>query len=319
MGTPHFAVPSLDLLVKSGYTVVAVITAPDKPAGRGRMISSSPVKEYALKNNLNVLQPTNLKDPAFIQFLESFHADLQVVVAFRMLPDVIWKMPRLGTFNLHASLLPQYRGAAPINRAIMNGETETGVTTFFINENIDTGSIIFTERIKIEDNDTAGSLHDRLMYAGAQLVLKTIETIAGGHVTIVSQELLISKTPEIKTAPKIFKEDCRIDWHRKTRDIHNFIRGLSPFPAAFTTIHSISGESLNVKIYASSLTFDVEKNFISTDYNPGTIHTDQKTFLHVSCADGLISIRELQLEGKRRMDVKEFLKGFKLHKYRKAE
>ncbi len=319
MGTPQFAVPSLDLLVKSGYPIVAVLTSPDKPAGRGRIISSSPVKDYALENNLNVLQPANLKDPAFIKILESFNADLQVVVAFRMLPDVIWKMPRLGTFNLHASLLPQYRGAAPINRAIINGESETGVTTFFINENIDTGSIIFSERIKIEDTDTAGSLHDRLMYAGAQLVLKTVETIAGGHVTTVSQDQLISKTYELKTAPKIFKEDCKINWHSKTRDIYNLIRGLSPYPAAFTKFHSLFGDSLNVKIYESSLTVDAEKDLISKDNNPGTIHTDQKTLLYVSCADGLISIKELQLEGKRRMDVKEFLRGFKLDKYRQAE
>lgn len=312
MGTPHFAVPSLDLLVKSGYPVVAVLTAPDKPTGRGRIISTSPVKDYALKNNLNVLQPTNLKDRGFIKLLDSFHADLQVVVAFRMLPEVVWKMPHLGTFNLHASLLPQYRGAAPINRAIMNGEKETGVTTFFINENIDTGSIIYSERIKISDDETAGSLHDRLMIKGAQLVLKTVETIADGKVSSVSQDQLLTGFAHLKTAPKIFKEDCRIDWYKNSRDIFNHIRGLSPYPAAFTKIHSPFGESQNIKIYESSLLTGTDQEMGDSVSKPGTLFTDQKSYLYVSCADSKISIKELQIEGKRRMAVKEFLKGFKL-------
>ncbi|MCD4663713.1 MAG: methionyl-tRNA formyltransferase [Bacteroidales bacterium] len=307
MGTPDFAVPSLDILVKNDFDVVGVVTSLDKPAGRGRKITHSPVKEYAVANNLPVLQPNNLKDKYFINQLKSLNPDLQVVVAFRMLPEVVWGMPPLGTFNLHASLLPQYRGAAPINRAIINGETETGVTTFFLDKEIDTGKIILSEKIAIGNEETAGELHDRLMEEGAKLVLLTIETISESNYKLKSQNDLITSEISLKKAPKIFKEDCRVDWKLGVDNIYNFIRGLSPYPSAFTELLSPAGETWMLKIYKAQK--------ILQDKNPvvGTIQTDGKSYLNILCADGFISIIEIQLAGKRRMNITEFLKGFTIN------
>jgi methionyl-tRNA formyltransferase len=311
MGTPEFAVPSLDLLVKSGYQVVAVITAPDKPSGRGQIMSKSPVKEYALRNQLEILQPINLKDQDFFRQLKSYRADLQVVVAFRMLPEAVWKMPLMGTFNLHASLLPQYRGAAPINWAIINGEKETGVTTFFINETIDTGNIIFSDRTQINKDESAGTLHDRLMQMGSQLVLKTVKSIAEGNFTSVNQEPLVKESIILKPAPKIFKADCRIDWNKSNHEIHNFIRGLSPYPVAFTKLWSKAGNSMTIKIYESSIPLKDEESDRQNSFT-GKLLTDSKHFIKISCGKGQLSIEELQLEGKRRLKTAEFLRGFKI-------
>jgi methionyl-tRNA formyltransferase len=310
MGTPGFAVPSLNILVSSGYEITGVVTVPDKPAGRGQHVRISPVKEYALKHSLKVFQPANLKDPEFIKELKSLSPDLFIVVAFRMLPEVIWKMPPFGTFNLHASLLPQYRGAAPINWAIINGEKETGVTTFFINETIDTGKILFTERINIGDDETAGELHDRLMTLGASLVLKTVKAIGNGN--IIPQDQQLFEMAELRTAPKIFKEDCRIDWEQNVTNVCNLIRGLSPYPAAFTNLISTNGDQFNIKIFKAKALDLFENKPGLAELIPGTISTDQLTYLHVACKDGFISIDELQLEGKRRITIKEFLRGFRM-------
>jgi methionyl-tRNA formyltransferase len=313
MGTPGFAVPSLEILIANGFQVAAVVTVPDKPAGRGQVIKYSPVKDFALYHNLKLLQPSNLKDPGFIDELQTLQPDLMIVVAFRMLPQVIWKLPRLGTFNLHASLLPQYRGAAPINWAIINGEKETGITTFFINENIDTGKILFSEKTAIGDNETAGELHDRLMVEGAKLVLKTVQAIQNGNFNMMPQDHLVASQMKLKLAPKIFKEDCRIDWTQKVNDIHNFIRGLSPYPAAFTNLHSMLGESLVLKVFKakpvqhSEAVSEKQKNLLQ-----GNIITDSRSYLYVVCGDGLIALDEIQLEGKRRMLTVEFLRGFKI-------
>ena len=304
MGTPEFAVESLDALVKNNYNVVGVITAPDKPAGRGMKIQFSAVKEYALRNNLNLFQPEKLKNPEFIETLKALHPDLQVVVAFRMLPEVIWKMPRLGTFNVHSSLLPQYRGAAPINWAVINGEKETGVTTFFINENIDTGDIIFSEKVTIGEDETAGELHDHLMKIGAELIVRTVEAIREGNLNIQKQE----KTDnEIKPAPKIFKEDCRINWSKDLDSIHNFIRGLSPFPSAFTEINSPENKKYYLKVFKSS------KEKADHILSIGKIQTDQKYFLKIAVTGGFINLLEIQLEGRKKMAVKDFLRGFHLN------
>ncbi|MDX1628713.1 MAG: methionyl-tRNA formyltransferase [Fulvivirga sp.] len=292
LGTPEFAVPSLDILVENGFKVVAVITAPDKPKGRGQKISISPVKEAALKHNIPVLQPTNLKDESFIATLKSYNANLQIVVAFRMLPEAVWNMPELGTFNLHASLLPQYRGAAPINWAIINGEKETGLTTFFLKHEIDTGNIIFQEKEPIYDDDTVGDLYHRLMHKGAQLVLKTVDAIAGGQYPQIPQEI----NQEIKKAPKIFRETCEINWHQPTDKVYNFIRGLSPYPAAWTTLNG-----KNLKIFQAAK--------LKKSGKPGAYDSDNKTYLHFFTADGSIDVKELQLQGKRRMNIEEFLRG----------
>lgn len=298
MGTPEFAVPSLERLVENKFNVVAVITAPDKPQGRGQKLMPSPVKECALKHHIPVLQPVNLKSPAFQEELRSYHANLQVVVAFRMLPEAVWSMPALGTFNLHASLLPDYRGAAPINWAIINGEKETGVTTFFLQHEIDTGSIIFQEREPIHDHDDAGSLYERLMSKGGQLVLKTVKAIEEGNYSTLPQ----SEPAEIKHAPKIFKETCQINWDKPSEKIRNFIRGLSPYPAAWT-IH----EGKTYKIFRAQ---SAVSNGLPT--NAGTWKTDNKTYLYVKTADGWIAITELQPEGKRRMAVEDFFRGNKI-------
>ncbi len=299
MGTPEFAVPSLEILQKNKFNVVAVITAPDKPQGRGQKIVYSPIKESALKHNIPVLQPTNLKSLEFLEELKTYQANLQIVVAFRMLPEVVWAMPALGTFNLHASLLPQYRGAAPINWAIINGEKETGATTFFLKHEIDTGSIIFQEKETIHESDDVGTLYERLMSRGSALVLKTVQAIETGDYSAIPQ----SSETEVKHAPKIFKETCEIRWDKPAREIRNFVRGLSPYPTAWTTI---AGK--NFKIYKVSL---VEKNEESK--NPGIFDTDNKNYLHFKTLDEWISVDELQPEGKKRMTVQEFFRGNKIN------
>ncbi len=298
MGTPEFAVESLDILVKKGYDVAAVVTAPDKPAGRGQKLSMSAVKKYALEHNLHVLQPVKLKDESFIQELKDIQANLFIVVAFRMLPEVVWNMPEIGTFNLHASLLPQYRGAAPINWAIINGETKTGVTTFFLQHEIDTGDILMSESVDILPEDNASALHDKLMHLGARLTLKTVQAIENEDVRPQPQP-----DTEIKHAPKIFKEDCELDFNDPVEKIHNKVRGLSPFPAAFT---HLDGKIL--KIYQT----EVQK--IHGDIANGIFDTDGKTYLRVKCEDGWLNIIELQLEGKKRMYISEFLKGYRFSK-----
>jgi methionyl-tRNA formyltransferase len=295
LGTPDFAVPSLAKLVENGYNIVAVITAPDKPAGRGLQLQQSPVKKYALEKNIPVLQPEKLKNLAFLEELKSYKADLQIVIAFRMLPELVWDMPRLGTFNLHASLLPQYRGAAPINRAIMNGEKETGLTTFFLQQEIDTGHILLQEKILIGEDETAGELHDKMMLAGADLVLKTVQAIEKNALTPIPQ----TESTEVKHAPKIFKEDCRIDWTLDINAIHNHIRGLSPYPASWTTL-----QGKNFKIYIA------KRETASHIYPAGKILTDGKTYMKVAAQNGFIQLLEIQMEGKKRMPVNEFLKGF---------
>lgn len=304
MGTPDFAVPSLAILHEHGYDIAAVVTAPDKPAGRGRQIRVSPVKDYAMRHGLPVLQPEKLRDPAFVSRLQGLNADLFVVVAFRMLPEVVWQMPPQGTFNLHASLLPQYRGAAPINRAIMNGERETGLTTFFLQHEIDTGQILMQERIDIGENETAGELHDRLMERGAQLVLQTVKGLQDKQIQPVAQDTLIRAEEhagrELKEAPKIFKEDCRINWDSSPEQIHNQVRGLSPYPTAFT---ELNGKQL--KVYRSRMERQAHQE------PPGKFITDQRTFLKVAVREGFIYLDEIQLEGKKRMDAREFLKGYR--------
>ena len=300
MGTPDFAVAILDKLVKSDCLIVGVITAPDKPAGRGRKLNESSVKVYAREHQLNILQPTNLKDPNFIKELEGLKPDLQIVVAFRMLPKAVWAMPRLGTFNLHASLLPQYRGAAPINWAIINGERETGVTTFFIDDKIDTGEILLQNKTSISDEETAGTLHDKLMYLGADLVLETIHKIE-------SKEIVPSKQQEeksLKEAHKLHKETCEIDWLQNIATIYNFIRGLSPYPTAWTTLYN-GEEELFLKIYLAKM--DLEPHQLKV----GTVVATKKE-LKVAVAGGFINLLEIQLTGKRKMATKEVLNGLNL-------
>ena len=296
MGTPEFAVESLKKLVEGKFNVVAVITAPDKPKGRGQKLAISPVKEYALSQRIPVLQPTNLKSEEFNQELKSYRANLQVVVAFRMLPEVVWAMPEYGTFNLHASLLPQYRGAAPINWAIINGETETGVTTFFIKHEIDTGSIILQKKEPISEIDNVGTLYERLMNLGANLVLQTVEQIRDNSFSLKVQE-----SDDMKPAPKLFKEDCKIDWSQSSKKIYDFVRGLSPYPAAWT---ELIGK--NYKI------FEVEISDQKLDGDPGDFKSDEKKQLQVKTGNGTINIKVLQLEGKKRMKVEDFLRGNKI-------
>ncbi len=300
MGTPDFAVPSLEILVEHKYKVVAVITAPDKPQGRGQKITFSPVKESALKHGIPVLQPTNLKSPAFLEELKSYQANLQIVVAFRMLPESVWSLPSLGTFNLHGSLLPQYRGAAPINWAIINGEKETGVTTFFLKHEIDTGSIIFQETEPILEEDTVGSLYERLMYKGAKLVLKTVKAIEAGSYPSLPQ----NENTVIRHAPKIFKETCEIKWDQSTEQIYNFVRGLSPYPAAWAM--------LNDKFFKILKCRKLDSADGVTQSIPGSIRTDNKQCLHIKTADGWIGIEEFQPEGKKKMLVQEFFRGNKI-------
>ena len=300
MGTPDFAVASLDALIHSGCTIVGVVTAADKPAGRGQKLGESAVKKYAVQRGLKVLQPIKLKDPDFLAELKSLNADLQVVVAFRMLPEVVWNMPPKGTINLHASLLPQYRGAAPINWAIINGEKESGVSTFFLKHEIDTGDILFSQSVQIPDTYTAGDLHDELMQVGATLLVKTVQAIEKGDYQEIPQSGVLP-IDQLKHAPKIFKEDCEINWNHPVQTIYNRIRGLSPSPTAFT---KLDGKTLKL--------FRVDIDPTQPKIEPGTFISDGKTELKFACTDGFISIKELQLEGKKRMGIEEFLRGVRL-------
>ena len=302
MGTPEFAVASLSALVDAECNVVAVITAPDKPAGRGMKPQQSAVKKYALEKGIQVLQPEKLKNPEFLAELSALKADVQVVVAFRMLPEVVWNMPRLGTINVHASLLPQYRGAAPINWAIINGEKETGITTFKLQHEIDTGNILLQEKIAIGENDTAGELHDKMKMLGAELIVRTIKLLAHGQLQEKDQTTLTQdQAAELKHAPKIFTDTCTIDWNEPVDQVFNLIRGLSPYPAAFT---HLNGKLLKV--------YKAEKNKQPVSIAPGNWDSDKKTYLKFACPDGYINIKELQLEGKKRMPVEDFLRGYKL-------
>jgi methionyl-tRNA formyltransferase len=303
MGTPEFAVPSLEILIEHKYNIVAVITAQDKPQGRGQKLTHSPVKECATKHNIPVLQPSNLKSPGFLEELKSYNCNLQIVVAFRMLPEAVWSMPALGTFNLHASLLPQYRGAAPINWAIINGEKETGATTFFLKHEIDTGSIIFQVKEPITPDDDAGTLYQRLMQKGAELVLKTVKAIEQNGFPSIPQ----SATNEIKHAPKIFKETCEIKWDQSSDQTRNFVRGLSPYPAAWTTLAGKIFKVFKVSVVKSN---DVEASDVVQP--SGHFRTDSKNYIHVKTADGWIALHEIQPEGKKRMTVPEFFRGNKL-------
>jgi len=303
MGTPDFAVGSLKALVENNFNIIGVITSPDKPAGRGQKLHQSAVKVYALENNLHILQPTNLKDPEFLGELKSLNAHLQIIVAFRMLPESVWTMPTHGSMNLHGSLLPNYRGAAPINWAIINGEQKTGVTTFFLKHEIDTGDILFQEEIAVEPDDNAGKIHDILMLIGSQLIVKTTQAIIDGNYKEIPQKSLIKE--ELKHAPKIFKPDCRINWSQSVDTIHNLIRGLSPYPAAWSTLQNDESQSIDFKMFKS------EKEKINHSHLIGSIFTDEKTYLKIAAADGFISILELQLAGKKRIEIVEFLRGFK--------
>jgi len=298
MGTPEFAVPSLKILVENNFVIVAAITTPDKPKGRGQKLAKSPVKDYAQSVNIPVLQPTNLKSPEFIKELKSYNADLQVVVAFRMLPEIIWNMPNDGTFNLHASLLPQYRGAAPINWAIINGDKETGVTTFFLKHEIDTGMIILQEKEPIYDDDTAGTLYQRLMDKGAALVLKTVLSIAGNSYTQLAQ----TDHSDLRIAPKIYKESCEINWDSPAKRIFDFVRGLSPYPASWTTI---KGDQY--KIFSTVIT-----NEEPPEKQPGEYITDNKSYLYFKSKDKFVGITQLQKQGKKLMTIEEFLRGNQL-------
>ena len=323
MGTPEFAVASLDALAKAGCNIVGVITAPDKPAGRGMQLQQSAVKKYAANHNLKVLQPEKLKNPVFLEELKSLYADLQIVVAFRMLPETVWNMPPLGTINLHGSLLPQYRGAAPINWAIINGEKETGVTTFKLKHEIDTGDILLQEHFPIGENETAGEVHDRMKEIGAQVLVKTVKGLADGSLKETPQESLINNessepgfrlqaldselpAPDsrlLNHAPKIFTETCQIDFHKSTSQVHNLIRGLSPFPGAFCYLNNKM-----LKIYRSEKEASLNP---SEGETLGTFITDNKTFLKFVCTDGYIHVKELQLEGKKKMNVEDFLRGYR--------
>ena len=304
MGTPNFAVESLRALVEGGYNVVGVITMPDKPVGRhGSVLQASPVKEYALSQNLPVLQPEKLKDEAFLDELRALKADLQIVVAFRMLPEVVWDMPRFGTFNLHASLLPQYRGAAPINWAVINGDTETGVTTFFLTHEIDTGKIIRQKHLPIADTDNVGTVHDALMAIGAGLVTETVDLLLAGKVDAIPQEEFNKDVIELRPAPKIFKDTCRIDWNLPSKRIYDFIRGLSPYPAAWTELVASDGSRQALKVYQA------EKRPASHNQAIGVILTDAKSYIDIAVEDGYIRLLDLQLAGKKRMGVKDFLNG----------
>ena len=297
MGTPDFAVASLDALVQANFDVVAVVTAPDKPAGRGQKLNESAVKKYAVEKGIPELQPEKLKKPAFIEELRSYQADLQVVVAFRMLPEIVWNMPAKGTINLHGSLLPQYRGAAPINHAIINGEKESGVTTFFLKQEIDTGHIILSDSVPIADDETAGELHDKLMVVGANLLVKTLLAIEANNITEQPQP----QNDDLKHAPKIFKEDCKIDWNSPAQTIHNLIRGLSPYPTAFTFLNDKT-----LKVFKAEME-DKEPGIVA-----GGFLTDGKTYLKFAAKDGFIKLLDIQYEGKKRMLIEDFLRGMRL-------
>lgn len=300
MGTPQFAVASLDALIKAGCNIVAVVTVPDKPAGRGKKLSESAVKQYAVENGIKVLQPEKLKNPEFLEELKALNADLQVVVAFRMLPEAVWNMPARGTINLHASLLPQYRGAAPINWVLINGEKESGVTTFFLKHEIDTGDILFTEKVTLSGRETAGELHDRLMHKGAGLLVKTVKGVESGRYNEHPQSAL-AEGVELKHAPKIFKEDCLIDWNQSAESIYNKIRGLSPSPTAYTLLNDKV-----LKIYRA------EYEITEPGLQPGGFVTDNKSHLKFAAQDGYVVLTDVQLEGKKQMDIGSFLRGVRL-------
>lgn len=302
-GTPEFAASQLEAILNAGYEVAAVVTMPDKPAGRGKKIQFSDVKKTAIEHQLPLLQPEKLKDPEFLKTLESYHADLFIVVAFRMLPEAVWKMPPLGTFNLHASLLPQYRGAAPINHAIINGETETGLTTFFLNEEIDKGMVIMRESVAIRPDETAGELHDELMLLGNRLVVETIKKIENDDIQPITQEELAAGAV-LKDAPKIFKDFCTIRWNQDCKTVYDHIRGLSPYPAAHTSLKSDSGETVDLKV------FKTEMELAQPSAQPGTVITDNKNDLKIAVNDGFIHLTMLQQAGKKAMSISEFLRGF---------
>ena len=306
MGTPEFAVESLKRLVEGGYNVVAVVTMPDKPMGRhGSVLQASPVKQYAVSQGLKVLQPEKLKDEAFVEELRNLQADLQIVVAFRMLPEVVWNMPPMGTFNLHASLLPQYRGAAPINWAVMNGDTETGITTFFLKHEIDTGEVIQQVKVPIADTDNVEVVYDKLMMLGGDLVLETVDAIINGTVKSIPQEEMFASEAELRPAPKIFKETCRIDWNKGVKGVYDHVRGLSPYPAAWTELCAEEGKPQVLKIY------ETEKIFAEHHLPVGTVDTDQKTYFRIAVKDGFVNLLSLQLAGKKRMEVGDFLRGYR--------
>ncbi len=308
MGTPDFAVLPLQRLMEAGHQIVGVVTNPDKPAGRGQKLQESAVKKYAVAHRLPVLQPERFRDPSFLEQLRSLRADLQFVVAFKMLPEIVWNMPPFGTVNLHASLLPDYRGAAPINWAIMNGEHYSGVSTFLLKHEVDTGNIIFQQKVKIDEGMTAGELHDRLMEVGADLLLKTAEAIAEGHYPLTDQTTLLQGR-EPKQAPKIFKEDMKINWSWSVERIYNHIRGLSPFPAAWTELrHKVTGEVISVKL------FKAERKLLEHNF-PVTLDTDGKDFIRIYVKGGYIEVKELQLSGKKRMTTEAFLRGFRMADY----
>ena len=307
LGTPDFAVESLRSLHEGGYNIVGVITMPDKTGGRGHKLIQSPVKEYAVANAIKVMQPVSLKDEDFIAELRSLNADLQIVIAFRMLPEVVWSMPPLGTFNLHASLLPKYRGAAPINWAVINGEKETGVTTFFLKHEIDTGDVIQQEKVEIADNDNVGVVHDKLMLLGADMVIKTVDSILDGTIKSIPQDELCNKDLQPTPAPKIFKDTCRIDWSRNAADIHNHVRGLAPYPAAWTAFYDNGGNEFQIKIFETALV----KQESHIQHEPATIITDGNS-LKIMCDDMPLEILSVQLSGKKRMSAVDFLRGFKI-------
>jgi len=304
MGTPDFAVEPLKALVEAGFNVVGVVTVPDKPAGRGQKMQSSPVKLYAQEKGIGILQPEKLKNPDFISELASLTPDIAIVVAFRMLPESVWSIPKLGTFNLHASLLPQYRGAAPINWVIINGEKKTGVTTFLIDHQIDTGNIIYREEVEIGVGDTAGDLHDKLMVVGAELVLKTVKDLSEGDVKPILQQSFMHGDEEIKSAPKIFRDTCRIDWSKPVFDVYNLIRGLSPYPSAWSELVFAEGNMIQAKILRAQFSEELHQ------FECGTIVTDRKNVLNVACDNGFIAIAEIQIAGKRPMKTSELLNGF---------
>lgn len=303
MGTPDFAVASLDALVQAGANIVGVITAPDKPAGRGFKLTESAVKKYAVLHGLTILQPPKLKDPDFLVQLEALKADLQIVVAFRMLPEIVWNMPPMGTVNLHGSLLPQYRGAAPIHWAVINGEESTGVTTFQLKHEIDTGNILLQEKISIGENETTGEVYNHLMNIGAALLVKTVKQMAEGSLAPIPQQTLTQASTTLKHAPKIFTDTCRINFNSTMQAVHNLIRGLSPIPGAFTML-----EGKTLKIFKA-----IKENLIP-DIAPGHFKTDGKTYLKFACSDGYIIIQELQLEGKKRINIEEFLRGYRFQR-----
>lgn len=300
MGTPEFAVASLDKLVQAGCNIIGVITAPDKPAGRGMQLQQSAVKKYAVENQLYILQPEKLKNPEFLQELRALNADVQAVVAFRMLPEVVWNMPPMGTINVHGSLLPQYRGAAPINWAVINGEEYTGVTTFKLQQEIDTGDILLSDKIKIEEDDTAGSVHDKLKEKGAALLLTTIKGLAENTLKEIPQSGL---SEELKHAPKLFSETGNIDWNKPVNEVYNLIRGLSPYPAAYT---KLNGKTLKV--------YSAEKITEQPSVAPGEYKSDEKNFIQFACANGYINVKEIQLEGKKKMEIRDFLRGYRFEK-----